>query len=461
MTNRAARLSAPEEFPHNLRVEMMPDPDIAPGDILVRVAACAVCGTDVKKYFRGHTLIRSYPVTPGHEFSGVVAAVGSRAREFSVDGDDGMQVRRYAEGNRMVVAPVVACERCTNCREGRSEACLAREDIGFNYDGGFAEYVVIPEQVLRKQIPAVYAIPDSVSLWEAALAEPWACAIHAQKKVIRYGGWDLATERYCLREGFEAEDTVVVLGGGPLGCMHAELAGSLGAGRTVLAQRSEEKLVLAERLGVADDFVHNQRSDALKEHVDRITDGRGADVVITSCSSAAAQRQTLEIVKQGGFVSFFGGVTASEVPLPTNLIHYNGPLLGGTSGASPYHLGVALNLMAGGKIDSLKLVTHLLGLDYLEHILLLKGIPRDDIPGYASWDEAAARLQQEKDEAFFAPLGVDGRSDTNSHFRHYKDGMLKALVLPWLPAEEGIRNVADLSDVKKQDLLAELYRRYH
>jgi len=140
MRGRPDMLCAVLEKPKRLVVKKRKIPKIGEGDILVRVAACAICGTDVKKYFRGHKLIKSYPIVPGHELSGEIVAVGRKARRFEVKTDGGREIRTFNEGEKVVIAPVIACEKCRNCLEGRSESCLFREDFGFSYDGGFEEW---------------------------------------------------------------------------------------------------------------------------------------------------------------------------------------------------------------------------------------------------------------------------------------------------------------------------------
>ncbi|RLG24570.1 hypothetical protein DRN85_07475, partial [Methanosarcinales archaeon] len=393
---RAFFLGNPKDFPHHTEVKKVPIPDCKGDEILIKVAACAVCGTDVKKYFKGHKLIKSYPVIPGHEFSGKIVKVGKKVKEFEVVTPYGREKRKYEEGQRVVVAPVVACEKCSNCLDGRFEACEKREDIGFNYNGGFAEYVVIPGEILKKKIPPIYFIPDNVSLYEAAIAEPLACAIHAQSKIFRYFGWNKKEKRYNFEAGIKPGDTVVVIGGGPLGCMHAELAKAQGADVVIIAQRSHRKLEIAKKMEVADYYVQNFTSGILRDEVREITKGRMADVVITACSVAEAQKQAFEVVKKGGFVSLFGGVSEKFVEIPTNEIHYNGPLVGGTSGASPYHLEIALNLMSQGKINPTKYITHVLNLESLDKILFIKGIPQPDFPGFSSMEEAATTIRKEK-----------------------------------------------------------------
>ncbi|MFQ5835851.1 MAG: alcohol dehydrogenase catalytic domain-containing protein [bacterium] len=456
----AALLDNPRDFPQHFEIKAIPRPKCGKNDILIKVAVCAVCGTDVKKYFKGHQLIKSYPIIPGHELAGTIVEVGSEVRKFEVDTGLEVEKRGYREGDRVVVAPVIACEKCQSCRDHRPEACENREDVGFNYHGGFAEYMMVPGIILKKRIPAIYFIPDNVPFWTAALAEPWACAIHAQKKVFRYGSWIKTRGEYAAIKGTHPGDVVVVIGGGPLGCMHAELAKISGAKMVMIAQRSVYKLKLAQAMKVADYYLDDSEEGILEKEVLNLTGGGKADVVITACSTAKAQRQALSIVKKGGFVSLFGGIPDKFVQIPTNEIHYNGPLIGGTSGALPYHLGIALNLMAKGKIGSSKYITHLLDLDSLEKILLIKGLPRRDVPGFMSLEESVNTIRGKKSRDFFDFLkedvhGVDRSLDIFLQVGRFKDSIVKALVVPSSSAT-GVVSFTHLGNSEKSEKLEEL-----
>jgi len=444
-------LCAVLESPKLMRVKERDIPKIGDGDILVRVAACAICGTDVKKYFRGHRLIKSYPIVPGHELSGEIVAVGKKAREFNVEANGEKETRSFTEGEKVVIAPVIACERCVNCIEGRAESCNFREDFGFNYDGGFEGYTVIPENLLRKKINPVIPIPDSVPLYMAAVSEPFACALHAHKKLVRPGGWDRKRNVYGVIQGITEGDIVVVIGGGPLGCMHAELAKSSGAGAVVIAQHSEWRLNMIRNLDVADHYILNDTTENLVDSVNKITDGRGADIVITATSSSTAQVQALKIVRQGGAVSFFGGVEEEMVQIPTNKIHYNGPFITGTSGASPYHIPIILRLMAEGKIDASKYVTHLLGLHYLERVLLASGTP-----AFTSLDEiVSARGEDYMGFLRDQSLGLEGCKTLSERLTVFKGSILKALVIPSFPEEKAIVALSGMgSEERKKTLIS-------
>jgi len=447
-------LCAVLESPKVLKVKERETPKIGDGDILIRVAACAICGTDIKKYFRGHRLIKSYPIVPGHELSGEIVAVGKRVRQFDVEVNGEKETRTFTEGEKVVIAPVIACERCVNCAEGRAESCNYREDFGFNYDGGFEEYTVIPENLLRKKINPVIPVPESVPLYMAAVSEPFACALHAHKKLVRPGGWDRKRNVYGVVQGITQGDVVVVIGGGPLGCMHAELARSSGAGIVVIAQHSEWRLNMIRNLGVADHYVLNDTAENLVDSVNKITDGRGADIVITAASSSVAQVQALKIVRQGGAVSFFGGVDEEMVQIPTNKIHYNGPFITGTSGASPYHISIILRFMAEGKIDATKYITHLLRLHYLERILLVNGTP-----AFTSLNDIiSTHGEGYMDFLYDQNLGLEGCKTLSERVRVFKGSILKALMIPSLPKEKRILALSGMDSGRRKETLISIVK---
>ncbi len=440
---KAALLYAPGDY----CVEEVADPRCGEGDIVLEVKACAICGTDVKAYASGHSLIRSYPVITGHELAGRIVEVGAKARQFEVDGES----RAFETGQRVVVAPVVACESCSNCKAGRPESCTNREDVGFLYNGGYAQKMLVPQSLLSKKINPVWAIPDGVGYWTAAVCEPAACAIHAQKKLHRFGEWNPKTRNYESIVGIRSGDLAVVIGGGPLGDIQCELARSQGA-RVLLAQRSSGKLELARRFGIADHFVLNSREGVLESKVRELTGGEGADIVITACPDPGAQQQALRIAKKGGCISLFGSIPKEDgrepmVAFPTNEIHNNGPALCGTSGASPYHLPIALAYARDGVLDLKRYITHALPLEELERVLMIKGIA-----GIKEAREAIASRGQ----AYFNFL-ENGRYRLDGgpaeRIISFKNSILKALVLPSLPPDAGVITVADLSPEEREKAL--------
>ena len=199
----------------DMRVEECQEPRIEAGELLVCVRACAVCGGDLRTFRHGHQRIHP-PVILGHEFAGIVVEVGA-------------DVPSELMGARIVVAPAVGCGTCAYCRAGHTHLCGSRETIGFSMDGAFAEYVRIPARAV--QLGNVQRIPDNMDDLSAALTEPLACVVNGQ------GALDIG-----------AGDTVAVIGAGPIGILHAELARVAGA-RVLLLNRSPQRLANVRDMG--------------------------------------------------------------------------------------------------------------------------------------------------------------------------------------------------------------------
>jgi len=309
--------------PKDLRIEERPVPAIADNEVLLQVKACAICGSDVRTYNFGAGNITE-PVITGHEVSGVVAAVGKR-------------VSGYRTGQRVTVAPAIPCGECPYCARGIQTMCDNLRSIGYQFHGGFAEYMVVPHTAVKAG--CINTIPEDVSFDEATLAEPLACAINGQE---------------LLNVGME--DTVVIIGAGPLGCMHVDLARTRGARKIVLADMRERRLELARPFGA--DVLVNVEKENLEERVRQETGGCGADVVIVSAPSGKAQEQALLLAAKHGRISFFGGLpkTSPTISLNANLVHYKELFIMGAYGSKPRHNRMGLDLLASGKIHCSSLI---------------------------------------------------------------------------------------------------------
>lgn len=323
---KAARLYEPGD----LRVETRPEPTAGPGDLVLRVLACGTCGTDVKVFRHGHAHI-SLPRIIGHEVAGEIVEVG--------DGVDGFQV-----GERVQIIAAVPCGSCFQCRRGRQTVCEELESIGYQYDGGFAELIRVPAKVLA--VDGVNRIPDGLSAAEAAVTEPLACVLNGQELVSVGSG-----------------DTVVVVGAGPIGCLHVRLARARGASRVILVDVNPTRLELAGRVG-ADALVDGSAGDPVKAILD-LTDGRGADVVITAAASKAAQEQAPLMTMPRGRISLFGGLPRDDpvIRSDSNVIHYRELIVAGSYGSAPRHNREALRLIASGAVPVADLITHRRPLD--------------------------------------------------------------------------------------------------
>ena len=323
---KALVVSAPKVY----QVEKVPKPACPLDGVLLRVLACGLCGSDLRTLSTGHRNVK-LPWTIGHEIAGLVVETGS--------GYQGA----WRRGDRLAVAPMVYCGVCDFCIEGRHELCDHAREIGQHWPGGFAEYLALPGEALRTG--TVVPIPDGLDPVHAAVSEPVSSCLNAQEK----GQVGLG-------------DTVVIIGSGPIGCIHVALARARGATRVMVADVFADRLKLCEPFG-PDDTIHAGEVD-LVEEVLRLTNGKGADVVITANPVPDTQVQALEMARKGGRILLFGGLPhdRSRPGLDTNLIHYRGLQVIGTTTFAPRHHRQAVSMMASGRLDGNRLVTDVLPL---------------------------------------------------------------------------------------------------
>ena len=314
--------------PGDIRIEDAAEPVPGPGEVKVRVRNCSTCGTDVKIFRYGHHHIRP-PRVMGHEIAGEVAAVG-----------DG--VTDWMPGDRVQLIAAIPCGSCAECRRGHLTVCPNQESMGFHFDGGFAEYTIVPAKVLA--VDGLNRIPDGLGFAEASIVEPLACVLNGQQ-LARVG----------------AGDDVVVIGAGPIGCLHVRLARSRGAGRVFLADLNADRLAMSADRVRPDAAIHGAD---LVDEVLKLTDDRGADVVITAAASGAAQEQALRMAARRGRVSFFGGLPKDDptIACDSNLVHYRELTIVGANGSSPRDNAHALELIAAGAVPVADLITHRLAL---------------------------------------------------------------------------------------------------
>ena len=317
--------------PRDVRVEDAPEPVAGPGDLLLRVRNCSVCGTDAKIWRSGHPDLRP-PRVLGHEVAGEVVEVGRGAGGWSV-------------GDRVQVIAAVPDGTCHECRHGWPTVCPNQERIGYQHDGGFAELMRVPAKVLA--VDGVNRLPEGMSFAEASVAEPLSCVINGQ---------ELA--------GVGDGQTVVVVGAGPIGCLHVRLARARGAARVFLIELNPRRLELAAGLVAPDEAIGAAATDTV-EAVRTLTGGRGADVVIVAAGSGRAQEDALRMAARRGTVSFFGGLPKDDptIACDANIVHYREVGIVGANGSSPDHNRQALRLIASGAVPVADLITHRLPLE--------------------------------------------------------------------------------------------------
>ena len=316
--------------PGDLRVTELPPPAIRDGELLVKVAACAVCGSDVRTFRHGARNI-DRPVVLGHELSGTIVELRTAATGFR-------------EGERVAIAPAIPCGECRYCQRGIETMCENLRSIGYQFDGGLAEFMAVPAPAVRAG--CVNRVPDAVSFHEAALAEPLACVMNAQELL-----------------GVTQGDTVVVIGAGPIGCLHAGLARVRGAATVILADLRPERLQAAAPFG-ADVLIDGSREDVRTRVLDA-TGGAGASVVIVAAPSNRAQEQAITLAARRGRINFFGGLPKANpiIALDANAVHYEELTIVGSYGSRPSHNRQALELVASGRLPVGRLVDLELPLD--------------------------------------------------------------------------------------------------
>ncbi len=319
----------------DLRLEEVPVPKISDNDLLIKVRAAAVCGTDLRIYKSGH-----FKIPPGtkrvlsHEIAGEVVEVGKN-------------VSGYKVGDRIATPPNVGCGHCPWCLKGLNQLCPDYEAFGISYDGGFQEYMLVPGRAIERG--NAIRIPDSLSYIEAALTEPLSCTYNAYESLHTAPG-----------------DNVLIVGAGPIGACHVMISRIAGAGKIIVADISDARLAEIQKFGA--DVVINSATADLKQAVLDLTDGIGADVIITACSVPEIQALALEMAARCGRINFFGGMPQGKeiVPLNTNLIHYKELQVVATTGSSLLDFYQAMRIASSGKISLKDLATGIFSLDEIQ-----------------------------------------------------------------------------------------------
>lgn len=317
----------------DMEVEEIAKPALEPGTILIKVKACAICGGDLRTFRHGHAAIKP-PIVLGHEIAGeiVEAAPG---------------VKHYRTGDRVIVAPGIGCSNCSYCSSGWQNMCYTRTTIAHHYHGGFAEYMLIPAGAVIAG--NINRIPDEVTYLEASLAEPLACVLNGQE-VMNIG----------------LGDSVAVIGAGPIGCMHAEVARARGVGKVMLINRSARRLEEAKKFGY-DAYIDLSTADGVKA-VMELTGGLGANVVIVTAGTHEAQNLGIAMAGKMGKVCLFAGLPKDQpgIEFDVNHVHYRQITVYGAFSSAPRHNALALELIRSGKVSAKKLLTHAVSLDKIK-----------------------------------------------------------------------------------------------
>jgi threonine dehydrogenase-like Zn-dependent dehydrogenase len=317
-------------------VKDIPVPQVKDGDILIKIKMASICGTDRKAYKQGH---HSIPANSdqilGHEITGVIKEIGNNV-EF------------YKPGMRIVLAPNVGCGHCKACNAGLEQLCPDYNAFGINWPGGFAEYLLIPEDVVKNG--NLIVLPEEIDYERAALIEPLACCFNA------YEAMDV-----------KPGDTMLIFGAGPMGMLHLVLNKHLGIGEIIVVDIDESRLEMSKELGADYTVVSDEN---LSEKIMDITNHKGADVIITAASVPSIQEQAMELIAVNGNISFFAGLPSDVdgINFKSNIVHYKQLRVTGTTGASLKQFRRTVKLAQNDSLRLDKILTKKINLEELENI---------------------------------------------------------------------------------------------
>lgn len=310
----------------DIRVIECDIPRINDDEILIKTSACSICGTDLRMIENGFQGVNEeHPLTLGHEFSGIIEKAGKN-------------VTGYKRGMHVSIAPNIGCGTCDMCVSGNPHLCKNFQALGVNTDGGFAEYVRIPKEAVM--LGNIMVLEETIAMEEAAVFEPMSCVMNGQERL-----------------GIGLNDTVLVIGAGPIGIMHALLAKASGASKVFIRDLSVERMRQCIKI---DPSITALEEVDLKNEIMRLTDNKGVDICITACPSASAQREALGLMALNGRILYFGGLPAGrdKVEIETNQIHYKQlKICGSTRGNTRQYREVA-KMAATGNLNLSALISH-------------------------------------------------------------------------------------------------------
>jgi L-iditol 2-dehydrogenase len=329
--------------PGNIVVEQVADPRPGPGEVLLTVDACALCGTD-QRVLSGEKHV-DVPIV-GHEIAGTVAAIGQGIAGVTV-------------GERYAVQTVIGCGSCPMCAKHQENLCeKGFKAMGYQWNGGFAEALVMPKVAVDQG--CLIRIPGGMSAAAATLIEPLSCCVNGMRH-IPFGDMGLA----------------VVFGGGIIGVLNGLVAKARGCRQVAIVDVSAERLALLQRLGLPFDHFLNSRTGDPVAAVRQLTGGRGADAVVVAASVKALVAVGLKMLARDGHLSIFAGMPKSDPvePLDLNLIHYLELHVHGANSSVQRDYLEARDLIADGKIKADALVTHTFSLDRFHEAVKVQGDP--------------------------------------------------------------------------------------
>ena len=313
-----------------LKIEEIDTPETRPDEILVRVGANTVCGTDLRILRGEKTAGITPPAIIGHEVAGCVAEVGGDVEGFEV-------------GSPVTITPMIPCRRCFYCTRDMENVCENVRAVGYEISGGLAEYMKVPADAIAAG--CLFEADQDLPLEQLALTEPLSCCVFGQR-----------------RSPVELNDVVLILGAGPIGIFHVQLALLAGARTVIVSQRSEPRRSLAAQFGAH--IVVDPTSEDLPAVVAEHTGGRGADVVFVCIGVPRLVDDALTLARKGGRINLFAGLAGEGwTEVRANRIHYNELRVTGQTGSRRSDFETALGLIQTRRIDARKMITHRFALE--------------------------------------------------------------------------------------------------
>lgn len=326
---------------NDLRTEDLPIPEISDNEVLIKMLACGLCGTDIQK-IRGDTVNK--PTVLGHEVVGEIVKKGKNVSKFEI-------------GDRVITAIHVPCFTCHYCNKGHYTICEQFRTNNID-PGGFAEFIRIPELHLNH---LTHKVSNNVTDEEATLIEPIACCLHGLKQA-----------------DIRPNDSVLIMGAGTIGILHAQLAKIKGANKVIVSDMSKFKLQKA--LNVGCDYAINIKEKNIIDEVNKITDGQGVDVIVIAAGVSSLVADAVNMVRRAGKIIVFSGFDKNKlVTIDVSRFFKDEISIIGTYSVTPYEFPEALDLLEKRKLNTKEMITHVYPLNKLSEAIDISTNPEQPV----------------------------------------------------------------------------------
>ena len=326
---------------NDLRTEDLPIPEISDNEVLIKMLACGLCGTDIQK-IRGDTVNK--PTVLGHEVVGEIVKKGKNVSKFEI-------------GDRVITAIHVPCFTCHYCNKGHYTICEQFRTNNID-PGGFAEFIRIPKLHLNH---LTHKVSNNVTDEEATLIEPIACCLHGLKQA-----------------DIRPNDSVLIMGAGTIGILHAQLAKIKGANKVIVSDMSKFKLQKA--LNVGCDYAINIKEKNIIDEVNKITDGQGVDVIVIAAGVSSLVADAVNMVRRAGKIIVFSGFDKNKlVTIDVSRFFKDEISIIGTYSVTPYEFPEALDLLEKRKLNTKEMITHVYPLNKLSEAIDISTNPEQPV----------------------------------------------------------------------------------